>query len=326
MAVGRLTFPSSGAIALAAWRVLKRSPVWLLLALLVVFFSVQSPFFLTVFNLSNVLYQAALIGFIAVGLTPVLINGNVDLSVGAMVALSACLAVGMQESVGFVPALLVAVLSCTALGLLNGTIAEVTGVNSFIVTLAAMSGIRGLAFLYAGDTSLSAPTMDLMELGMLSVGPLSVTAIVFVALVLVFHVMLTRTAHGRDTYAVGGNRAACENAGVHVQRNVLVNFALSGTMAGVAGVSMAAQLGAATPSYGAEYELWAIIAIVLGGTSLMGGRGTVIGTFGAVLALAVLRNGLNLIQVSGFFVLVILGLTLIVALVLDRHFNRREAT
>lgn len=299
----------------------RRNPVWLILVALIVLFSLQTPFFFTVFNLSNILYQAALIGFLAVGLTPVLINGNVDLSVGAMVALSACLAVGLQP-IGFLPALAIAILACTFLGLLNGFIVEFTGVNSFIVTLAAMSGIRGLAFLYAGDTSLSSPTSDLIELGMMSIGPLSITALFFVALVLVFQFMLSRTAHGRNTYAIGGNRSACENAGVHVQRNVIVNFAVAGAMAGIAGVSMAAQLGAATPSYGAEYELWAIIAIVLGGTSLQGGRGSVIGTFGAVLALAVLRNGLNLIQVSGFYVLVILGLTLIAALALDRHFNR----
>ncbi len=301
--------------------VAKRNPIWLVLVVLIALFSFQTPYFLTVFNLSNILYQAALIGFLAVGLTPVLINGNVDLSVGAMVALSACLAVSLQH-IGFVPALVIAVLACTCLGLLNGIIVEYTGVNSFIVTLAAMLGVRGLAFLYAGDTSLSSPTSDLMELGMMAVGPLSATAIVFVIFVVVFQIMLSRTAHGRNTYAIGGNRAACENAGVHVRRNVIVNFAVSGTMAGIAGVSMAAQLGAATPSYGAEYELWAIIAIVLGGTSLQGGRGTMIGTFGAVLALAALRNGLNLIQVSGFYVLVILGLTLIIALVLDRQFNR----
>lgn len=301
--------------------VVRRNPVWLVLAALIVLFSLQTPFFLTVFNLSNILYQAALIGFLAVGLTPVLINGNVDLSVGAMVALSACLAVGLQ-SIGFLPALAIAILACTLLGLLNGIIVEFTGVNSFIVTLAAMSGVRGLAFLYAGENSLSSPTTDLIELGMMSVGPISVTALVFVAFVILFQFTLSRTAHGRNTYAIGGNRSACENAGVHVRRNVIVNFAVAGTMAGIAGVSMAAQLGAATPSYGAEYELWAIIAIVLGGTSLQGGRGSVVGTFGAVLALGVLRNGLNLIQVSGFYVLVILGLTLIVALALDRHFNR----
>lgn len=318
--IGRKSMTANGVPKLVA--LMRRNSIWFVLALLIVFFSLQTPYFMTPFNMSNVLFQAALIGFIAIGLTPVLINGNVDLSVGAMVGLSACLAVGLQP-LGLWPAILIAILACVALGLFNGVIVEFTGINSFIVTLAAMLGIRGLAFFYAGDVSLSAPNNDLINLGMAMAGPVSAIAALFVVMTVLFHLMLRHTIHGRETYAVGGSRQAAINAGIRVRRNVIVNFALSGAMAGLAGVAMAAQLGAATPSYGAQYELWAIIAIVLGGTSLAGGRGTVIGTFGAVLALAVLRNGLNFINVSGFYVLVILGLTLIVALTLDRFFNSR---
>jgi ribose transport system permease protein len=112
------------------------------------------------------------------------------------------------------------------------------------------------------------------------------------------------------------------NAGIQVSRHVIINFVIAGGLAGICGVAMAADLGAATPSYGKDYELWAVIAVVLGGTSLRGGTGTTIGTFGAVLTLAVLRNGLNLIHVSPFYITAIMGVALISAIILDRQFNR----
>ena len=128
--------------------------------------------------------------------------------------------------------------------------------------------------------------------------------------------------HGRNTYAIGGNRRAAEDAGIPVSKHLVANFALCGLMAALSGVFMAARLNAATPGFGREYELWAVIAVVLGGTSLRGGRGSAIGTFAAVIALAVLQNGLNLIHVSPFYVSAIMGLALIATLIIDRQLNR----
>jgi ribose transport system permease protein len=303
---------------------LLRRPIWLLCAVLVVLFSLQSSFFLTTFNLSNILFQCSLIGFLAVGLTPVVISGNIDLSVGAIVGLSSCLAIGLQP-LGLLPAVAVAIAAATGIGALNGVIVEKTGINSFIVTLAAMIGVRGLAFLYAGDTSLSAIDDRLAEFGHLSIGPVSVISLGFLASVAIVNWVITNTRHGRNTYAIGGNRDAAVNAGIQVSPHIIGNFALSGAMAGICGVAMAADLGAATPSYGKDYELWAVIAVVLGGTSLRGGAGTAIGTFAAVLTLAVLRNGLNLIHVSPFYILVVMGLALIGATIIDSQLNRRPA-
>lgn len=323
----KLTAPVSGLAAIVretgpVFRYFAKNPIWLLSLALFVLFSVSSPFFLTSYNLSNVLFQCALVGMLAVGLTPVIVSGNIDLTVGSVVGLSACLVVGLQPY-GLVFAIVSALGSGLALGLLNGLAVERLGVSSFIVTLAGMIGIRGLAFLFAGDTSLSAIDEQLYDLGMLAIGPITIIPLVFLISVVVFQWMLKRTVHGRNTYAIGGSRSAAIDAGIPVSRHIIANFVLSGFMASLCGIAMAANLGAATPSYGRDYELWAVIAVVLGGTRLRGGSGDLIGTFAAVLALAILRNGLNMLHVPPFYIPGIMGAALIGALVFDRQVNRR---
>jgi ribose transport system permease protein len=197
------------------------------------------------------------------------------------------------------------------------------GISSFIVTLAMMSGIRGLTFLAIGDISLSSTDDRLNTFAMLAIGPISIVVVLFAALAAIVGVVLRFTSHGRNTYAIGGNRSAAVDVGIAVSRHVIVNFALCGLMAATCGIAMAANLGAAAPSFGRDYELLAITAVVLGGTRLQGGKGGVAGTLGAVLALAILRNGLNLLRVSPFYIPVVVGLVLIMALVLDRRVNRQ---
>ena len=187
-----------------------------------------------------------------------------------------------------------------------------------------MIGVRGLAFLYAGDTSLAAADFTLHDIGAFALGPFSVISLLFLGSVLVFQWVMKRTVHGRNTCAIGGNRIAAVDAGIPVQRHVIVNFVLCGFMAAVAGIAIASDLGAATPSYGKDYELWAVIAVVLGGTSLRGGKGDLLGTLAAVIALSVLRNGLNLVGVSPFFVPVIMGSALILVLLFDRLSSSRN--
>jgi ribose transport system permease protein len=300
-----------------------RRPIWVLCVVLFAFFASQSRHFLTPFNLSNVLFQCSLIGFLAIGLSPVVISRNIDLSVGANAGLAACIAVGAQDY-GLAPALIASLAAATCVGAVNGLVVELTGVSSFIVTLGALAGVRGLAFLYTGDTSLSSPDERLSDLGHMSVGPISVIAIGFMLSVILISWLLRNTVHGRNTYAVGGSREAAVNAGIRPSRHIIFNFAISGFFAGVCGIGMAADLGAATPSYGKDYELWAVIAVVLGGASLRGGTGSAWGTFAAVLTLAILRNGLNLIHVSPFYITAIIGPVLIAATVIDAHLNRRS--
>lgn len=298
-----------------------RSTIWIFLAIAITFFSLASPYFLSVYNLSNILLQGTFVGFLAIGMTLVMVNGNIDLTVGSVLGLAACLSVGL-ENYGLGIAIICALGAGAGLGLINGLLTECTGVDSFIVTLGGMIGIRGLVFVYTQENSLSASSDAFTNAGSMSVGPISIVAILFLILIVGFQWMLSATCHGRNAYAVGGNRAASRNAGIHLSRHIVINFMLSGLLAAVAGIASASQFGAATPNLGESYELWAIIAVVIGGTKLRGGVGNMWGTLGGVLALAVLRNGLNLIHVQPFYVPVILGIALIGALLLDKQFNQ----
>jgi ribose transport system permease protein len=308
-----------GGASLRKWAA--RSTIWIFLAIALVVFSLLSPYFFTVYNLCNVLLQGAFVGFLAIGMTLIMINGNIDLTVGSMLGLCACLSVGLQDY-GLGVAIIGALAAGGLLGLLNGYLVERTGVDSFIVTLGGMIGIRGLVFVYTQENSLSASSDAFTNFGSMTIGPVSLIALVFLALLLLFQWVLSMTCHGRNAYAVGGNRVAAVNAGIRVSRHVIINFGLSGLLAAVAGITSASQFGAATPNLGDTYELWAIIAVVVGGTKLSGGVGSLWGTLGGVLTLAVLRNGLNLTHVQPFYVFIVMGVALIGALLLDKQFNR----
>lgn len=310
-----------------------RHPIWGFVVLIFAFFSLANEYFFDVQNFRNILVQTSTIGLIALGMTLVMINGNIDLSVGAVVALAASLMVDVQSWSAFaawgdwqlLPALLIALASGTALGALNGFIVWKTGVDAFIVTLGAMLGVRGLVFVYTEEQSFYAMNFLFSDLGGSAMGPMPTLAVLFLVAALLVHLLLSRTVHGRDTYAVGGNREAAVNAGIPVGRHMLVNFMIVGFFAALAGVTLSSQMGAATPNLGRDYELWVITAVVLGGTKLKGGAGTIAGTFGGVLAIGILRNGMNLMQVPAFYVLLILGSILIAVLFLDRQLNRQGA-
>jgi ribose transport system permease protein len=296
-----------------------KSPAWPLLIGLIIVFAIGSPRFLTLLNISSVLNQAVLIGVLGIGLTPLVISGNIDLSVGSIAGFGACLLVYLEGTpIGLVSAIVLAIIACTAIGLANGLVVEGLGLNSIIVTLAVGTGLRGLTFLVFGTQTVLAPDMTLLDISGVKLLGLDISVSIFFVVGILFALMLRFTVHGVNTFAIGGNRRAALDAGVNVTRHVLANFALSGAMAGLVGLIMVAQLGAASPVYGKDYELWATIAVVLGGTALAGGRGTILGTILANLSLTVLRNGLNLMKIEVRYVLIILGVVLIAALILDR--------
>ena len=311
-------------------RWLMRNPIWGFVLLIFIFFSLMSEHFFDYRNFQNILVQTSTIGLIALGMTLVMINGNIDLSVGATLALAAAFAVDVQSWAMFatwgnwqiLPAVSLALLVGILMGAINGFIVWKTGVDAFIVTLGAMLGIRGLVFVYTGESSFYAMNFAYSDFSALSVGPFPVLALIFLACTLVVHIVLSRTVHGRNTYAVGGNREAAVNAGIRVGPHMMVNFMIIGFLAALSGVLLSTQMGAATPNLGRDYELWVITAVVLGGTKLTGGKGDIIGTLGGVLAIGILRNGMNLMQVPAFYVYVILGSILIAVLFLDKRFNR----
>ena len=312
-------------------RWLMRNPIWGFALVLFVFFSLLTEHFFDFQNFQNILVQTSTIGLVALGMTMVMINGNIDLSVGATLALAASLAVDVQSweifaewgSWQILPAVAAALFCGVLLGALNGFIVWKTGVDAFIVTLGAMLGVRGLVFVYTEEQSFFAMNFDYSDFGASAVGPLPTLAALFIVFTVLVHVLLSRTKHGRNTYAVGGNREAAVNAGIRVGPHMMINFMIVGFFAALAGVTLSTQMGASTPNLGRDYELWTITAVVLGGTKLTGGAGGIIGTFGGVLAIGILRNGMNLMQVPAFYVLVILGVILIAVLMLDKQLNRK---
>lgn len=302
---------------------LVRQPIWGFVVIVFVFFSFMSEFFFSVGNLQNILLQTSFIGMIALGMTLVMINGNIDLSVGATMALAASLSVGLQESIGLLPAVVVGLGVGVLLGALNGVIVWKTGVDAFIVTLGAMLGIRGLVFVYTQEQSFFSMDFAYSDFGASSLVGVPTLAVIFLVSTVIVHILLSRTVHGSNTYAVGDNREAAVNAGIKVGPHMMINFMIVGFFAAMSGVMLSTQMGASTPNLGMQYELWTITAVVLGGTKLTGGSGSIIGTFGGVLAIGILRNGMNLMQVPAFYVLVILGSILIAVLFLDKQLNRK---
>lgn len=305
-------------LALGVWNATSNSAAWPLLVILCVFFASQSSLFLDPININIILGQTVLIGILAVGLTPLAISGNIDLSVGAIAALSTCVAVTVSAKIGFVPSLVVTLGFAVLLGLINGLIVEKLSLNSIIVTLAMGTALRGIAFIVFGSNTMVAKVPQYADLGYLKIGGVSFSVILFLALSVVIAAMLRFTVHGINTFAIGGYRQAALDAGINVERHVLMNFCLSGFMAGVCGILLVASLGAGSAILAKDYELWAIIAVVLGGTRLLGGAGTISGTIAAALSLTVLRNGMNLMKIDVRWFLITLGSALIVALILDR--------
>ncbi|MEJ2795420.1 ribose ABC transporter permease [Iodobacter sp. LRB] len=294
-----------------------------LLALLLIsgVLSVMSRDFLTVNNLLNVLRQVSINALIAFGMTFVILLGGIDLSVGAVLALSS-VAIASMMAAGIDPVLatLFGVLAGAALGAVNGIIISRGKVAPFIATLGTMTVFRGLALVASDGRPITGFNSDFFSMlgagyiGNLIPVPVLATTLAFIALWFV----LKKTVFGRHVYAVGGNEEASLISGVKVNRVKLWVYTLSGGLSALAGVILTSRLNSAQPNAGMGYELDAIAAVVLGGTSLSGGRGWIVGTLIGAVLIGVLNNGLNLLSVSSFYQQVIKGSVILLAVLLDR--------
>ncbi|MDO5091603.1 MAG: ABC transporter permease [Cardiobacteriaceae bacterium] len=297
------------------------------LAVLCAVFSVLSPHFLRVHNFMNILQQVAVVAILAFGMTWVILLGDIDLSVGSMLAVAGM--VGAQVFAlgwGFVPALLLTLLAGLLMGAVNGVLSAKLMLPSFIVTVATMGIYRGLVSLPTNG----APAM-IMDAGWLAIGAgkwLGVPFIVWIllGLFLANHVLLSATVFGRQTYLAGGNREAALYSGIRVARLKIVIFMISGLMAAIAGILLSSRLYSAQTNAGLSYELDAIAAAVLGGTSLAGGVGTMIGTLIGALIIGVLNNGMNMLSVPYFYQLIVKGLVILVAVWLDVRAKQKKDT
>ncbi|ATP29373.1 ribose ABC transporter permease [Chromobacterium violaceum] len=300
---------------------LQRLGPFIALVLVAVGLSVMSPDFLTVNNLLNVMRQVSINALIAFGMTLVILLGGIDLSVGSILALSSVLtATLLRAGVDPMLATLLGILAGAAMGLFNGLVVSKGKVAPFIATLASMTILRGLALVFSNGSPITGFDSELFSIlgGGYVAGLVPVPVVWMLILFAGFWFLLKKTVFGRHLYATGGNEEAARLSGVKVDSVKLWVYTTSGAMAAMAGVVLTSRLNSAQPTAGTGYELDAIAAVVLGGTSLSGGRGWIFGTLIGALLIGVLNNGLNLLGVSSFYQQVIKGAVILLAVLLDR--------
>ncbi len=290
-----------------------------ILVIICILFAFLSPNFLTGSNIVNILRQASINIVLATGMTFVILTGGIDLSVGSILAVSAVVAL----LVSLLPALSwaavpVALLAGLFLGLLNGALITFLDVPPFIVTLGSLTALRGVAFLIAQGTTLINRDINFAWVGNTYLGPFPWLVIIALLSVIVSWFVLRQTVLGVQIYAVGGNERAARLTGIKVNRVLLFVYGISGLLAGLAGIMSASRLYSASGVLGQGYELDAIAAVILGGTSFTGGIGTIGGTLLGALIIAILNNGLTLLNLSYFWQLVVKGLVIILAVMIDR--------
>jgi ribose transport system permease protein len=294
-----------------------------LLGLCVVLWAL-TPHFMTVSNLLNVAEQAAIIAIVAVGMTFVIITGGIDLSVGSVLAFAGVvMASALHAEVPVPLALLVALGTGLFCGLVNGALITLGRLPPFIATLGMMSVARGTALMFTEGRPVSGFSGGFRSLATGELLGVPASVLIMVGVYALAHVVLTRTKLGRYTYAIGGNEEAALLSGVNVRVYKAAVYGISGMLSGLAAVLLTARLNSAQPIAGMMYELDAIAATVIGGTSLLGGEGTVVGTLIGALIMAVLRNGLNLLGVPSFVQQVVIGSVIIAAVLVDMWLKRR---
>jgi len=304
-------------------QVLGMIPVLILISLA---FHFATGRFLTGRNIAIVAQQASINMVLGAGMTFVILTGGIDLAVGSVLAVSAVVAVSLSMSSLSALAIPVALLSGLALGAVNGSLVAFMRLPPFIVTLGALTAVRGLARLLGNDTTVFNPELSFAWIGNSQLFGIPWLVIIALAVIGISWVILRRTVLGVRIYAVGGNPDAARLSGIKVWQVLLFVYAMSGLCAALGGIMSAARvLSANGAQLGFGYELDAIAAVILGGTSFVGGIGTIMGTLVGALIIAVLSNGLILMNVSEIWQLIIKGLVIIVAVTLDRYRNKGSA-
>lgn len=278
--------------------------------------------FFSVANLINVALSIAIVGVLGVGMTAVILTGGIDLSVGSGVALVGIVTAMVAHAGGSVPALVAGMLLGGVTGAFVGLLVARWSVPSFLVTLATLSIERGLAYWISGGASIGELPTGLTWLGQGILLGLPVPVWVMLVVFALGWFVLTRTTGGRWVYAVGGNEHAAWLAGVDTRKIMFATYLANGLLVGLAGVMLAARLGAGVPNAGVGYELDVIAAVVVGGTALIGGRGSVIGTLIGAVFIGVLNNALNLANVDPYLQRIVVGVVILGAVLADQVWRR----
>jgi ribose transport system permease protein len=292
-----------------------------------VFLSIASPVFLSADNLYNIGVQTSYTAVIAIGITLVIITAGIDLSVGSVAALSGVVGVVLMAKAGVpvVLAILGGILVGAACGLVNGLLVSVAGLNPFIATLGMLSVARGLVYIPTNAKSVFGVPDSFRLLGQGVIGSIPIPIIVVAVVAVAGYVVLARTKLGRYAYAMGSNREAARLSGIPIRRYLTVVYVISGALAGFGGMIASSQVASGQPNFGIGLELDAIAAAVIGGASLFGGQGTVVGTLIGAFLIALIRNGSVLLDVNIYYQQVIIGVVIWIAVLWDQYRRRRLA-
>jgi ribose transport system permease protein len=296
----------------------------LILAAFFIILSFTSPSFMTLNNLSNLVRQVSIIGVVSIGMTIVIISGGIDLSVGSMVGFANILvAVLMVNGVPIIPSIIIALAAGAALGMLNGVLIHDGRVPPFIATLGMMTAVRGLLMLISDARMIAGLPKPFLQFAQISI--LWVPSLFFVWLVVIALsvVMTTLMRFGRNVFAFGSNSEAARLSGISLRSTVYGVYAFSAFASSIAGILYTSRLANGIPTAGEGYELDAIAAAVVGGASLMGGEGTILGTVLGAMIIATLRNGGNLLGINPFILQIAIGVLIVVAVMIDQ-LNKRE--
>lgn len=315
---------------------LQKYGIILVLFFLIIGISIAEPKFLSSTNIFNVLTQSSIFGIMALGMTLVITSKGIDLSVGSVLAFSGVVAASLGQlstaTTLYYPDLpqfpvLVPILAALAIGALlggiNGGLIAYTGIPAFIATLGMMTIARGFALIYTGGKPVSQFSEGMMFIGS-KIGVVPVPVIVYAIMIAITWVLLGYTSFGKNVYAIGGNIKAAEISGVNVKKNLVLIYGFCGLCAAVAAIVFAGRVGSVHPGAATGYELTAIAATTIGGTSHYGGIGTIWGAVIGALVLGVLRNGLTLLGIHAYWQQIIEGMIIIVAVIIDMRKNARK--
>lgn len=305
-----------------------RNSLLIIILLVMVYFATQNDRFASIGNLRAVLIAAAPFALIALGQTVVILTGGIDLSVGSVVALGAMSAAWLSLALPselFWLAIVLAVLLGTLAGIINGVVIAFLNVPPFVATLGMLTGASGIAYVIGGGAPINGLPEVFGVIANTKIFGFQLPVYLMVGAFIIMGIVMKYSAFGLRVYAVGGNRTAAEVAGVDARKTLVQVYTLSGFLAGISGVVLASRVGSGPPSLGVGYELLAIAAVVIGGASLMGGRGTVWGTFLGLIIIQTLGNGLDIMIVPAYWQNVINGVVIVSAVAVDVWANRRRS-
>lgn len=292
----------------------KEFGIFMALVLLCVILSLATPHFMTAYNIFTVMRQFSIIAIMSIGMTMVILTAGIDLSVGSMLGLvNVLVALFIVRGLGIWGGIILALLCGTAMGFLNGLVIAKLELPPFVATLGSMSIFRGLALVITRGWPITGLPSSFTFLGEGYVGVVPIPVIIMIVFFVLGYIFLTRTVWGRYIYAVGGNEESAGLSGVNVNKVKIMVYAITGFLCGLAGIIMASRLSQGTPTAGTGYELDVIGAVVIGGTSLFGGEGSVLGSLIGAAIMGVLRNGLVLLGVSAFWQMAVIGMVIIIA-------------